>query len=154
MNRLTAGRNALTDRLSIISPANGYQTNAGSNVRTGWFNEVINSNESGFPLIVVQRGKGKPPEQGASAIRAYPCFNVIGAVDVGLDGYEDALDDLELDLLTCLMPSGGQFVEWAKGIGVTGFTLGAAEHYPPGNGERAASVLIPVYLHTVITSGA
>lgn len=154
MNRLTAARKALIDRLSVITPANGYLTVAGANVKTGWFNEVISSNEIGFPLIVVQRGKDKPPEQGAGAVRVFPGFNVIGAVDVGLDGYEDALDDLELDLLQCLMPSGGQYVEWASGIGVTGFTLGAAEHYPPGNGERAASVLIPVYLHTVITSGA
>jgi hypothetical protein len=153
MNRLTAARNALINRLSVITPANGYLTAAGSNVKTGWFNEVISSKETGFPLIVVQRAKDKPPEQGASALRVYSGFNVVGAVDAGLDGYEDAVDALELDLLKCLMPSGGEFVEWAKGMGVTGFTLGAAEHYPPGNGERAASVLIPVHIHTVITFG-
>lgn len=153
MNRLTEARQALIAHLETITPANGYITAAGGNVRSGWFNEVITSNDQGFPLIVVQRAKGKPADQGAGALRVYPGFNVIGAVDAGLDGYDDALDDLELDLLQCLMPSGGQFVEWAKGIGVTGFTLGAAEHYPPGNGERAASVLIPIYIHTVITSG-
>lgn len=154
MNRLTEARKALISRLSVISPANGYLTSAGSNVKTGWFNEVISSKDAGFPLIVVQQAKGQSPVAGAGAMRVFPGFSVIGAVDVGLSEYEDALDDIELDLLQCLMPSGGQYVEWAKGIGVTGFTLGAAEHYPPGNGERAASVLIPVYLHTVITSGA
>lgn len=153
MNRLTEARKALINRLSVITPANGYLTAAGSNVKTGWFNEVITSKETGFPLIVVQQAKGKPPEQGAGALRVFSGFSVIGAVDVGLDGYEAALDDLELDLLKCLMPSGGQYVEWAHGIGVTGLTLGAAEHYPPGNGERAASVLISVHIHTVITLG-
>lgn len=153
MNRLTAARTALIARLSVITPANGYMTAAGANVKTGWFNEVIATKETGFPLIVVQQAKGKPPEQGAGVLRVFSGFNVIGAVDVGLDGYEAALDDLELDLLRCLMPSGGQYVEWATGIGVTGFTLGAAEHYPPGNGERAASVLLPIHLHTVITLG-
>lgn len=153
MNRLTEARKALIKRLEVIAPENGYLTLAGSNVRSGWFNEVISSNDHGFPLIVIQRGKGKSADQGAGALRVYPGFNVIGAVDAGLDGYDDALDDLELDLLKCLMPSGGQFVEWATGIGVTGFTIGAAEHFPPGNGERAASVLIPVNIHTVITSG-
>ena len=153
MNRLTEARKALIERLSVITPANGYLTAAGTNVRSGWFNEVINSNDQGFPLIVLQRAKGRPADQGAGAIRVYPGFYVIAAVDAGLDGYDDALDDLELDLLKCLMPSGGEFVEWAQGIGVTGFTIGAAEHFPPGNGERTASVLIPVHIHTVITSG-
>ncbi|WP_405120737.1 hypothetical protein [Pseudomonas leptonychotis] len=153
MNRLTEARKALISRLSVITPANGYLTAAGSNVKTGWFNEVIAANQQGFPLIVVQQAKGKPPEQGAGALRVFSGFNVIGAVDAGLDGYEDALDDLELDLLKCLMPMSGQFVEWAQGIGVTGFTLAAAEHFPPGNGERTASLLLPVYIHTVISSG-
>ncbi|WP_341304725.1 hypothetical protein [Pseudomonas sp. TMP25] len=153
MNRLTEARKALVNRLSVITPANGYLTAAGSNVRTGWFNEVIASNQQGFPLIVLQRAKGRPVDQGAGAVKVYPGFNVIGAVDAGLDGYDDALDDLELDLIKCLMPAAGQFLEWATGIGVTGITLGAAEHFPPGNGERAASVLIPVHLHTVIRFG-
>jgi len=153
MNRLTAARNALIARLSTITLENGYLTAAGPNVVGGWFNEVIASSTRAFPLIVVQRATGMPLAQGAGAVKVYSGFSVVGAVDAGLDGYDDALDDLELDLIKCLMPAAGQCVEWAKGIGVTGITLGAAEHFPPGNGERAASVLIPVHLHIVIALG-
>lgn len=149
-NPLTAGRQALIQRLQTIAAANGYQTEAGGNVLSGWFNEIVQSKTVSFPLIVVQKAKDLDPEPGPRAIRAARGFFVVGAVDAGLTGYEDALDALELDLLRCLRPEKGQPLPWAP-AGVGGVTLGGSEQFPPGNGERIASVLIPVYLHTFIT---
>ena len=40
-NILTEVRKALVKRLETISTANGYLTNVGSNVKSGWFNEVV-----------------------------------------------------------------------------------------------------------------
>lgn len=148
-NLITEGRKALVSRLETISASKGFSTNAGSNVRTGWFNEVLKSADVGFPLIVLQKAPGKPPTPGAFALKLFNGFHVIGAVDVGVDGYEDALEELERDLLLALMPCEGMRPGWVP-QGITGITLGASTSFPPGNGESAASVIIPVYLHTII----
>ncbi|SFB46467.1 hypothetical protein [Azotobacter beijerinckii] len=149
-NPLTLGRQALLQRLQTITKANGYLTDTGLNVRTGWFNEVLQSAALTFPVIVLQKGKDLDPEPGPRGLRALRGFFVIGAVDTGLDDYEDALDALELDLLRCLRPEQGRPLPWAP-AGIQNIALGGAEQFPPGNGERAASVLIPVHLHTFIT---
>lgn len=148
-NPLTLGRKALVQQLGTVTVANGCATNAGHNVRTGWFNEVLKSDDIGFPIICLQKGKDLAPKAAAGALIKFNGFYVIGAVDVGLDAYEDALDDLEHDLLCVLMPAEGQFPRWLP-RGIKGITVGAPEQFPPGNGERAASVLIPVHLHTII----
>jgi hypothetical protein len=150
MNILTEARLALVARLQTITVANGYRTNAGQNVKTGWFSEVLESDSVGFPLIVVQKAKALDPDSGPGSIKAYPGFSVVGATDSGLDDYDDALDDIELDIIQCLIPPGsGRFPKWVP-LGVTGMAVGASEQFPPGNGERAASVLVPVHLHTLI----
>jgi hypothetical protein len=150
MNILTEARLALVARLQTITVANGYRTNAGMNVRTGWFSEVLVSDDVSFPLICLQKGKGLDPDSGPGALKASPGFSVIGAVDAGLDDYDDALDDIELDIIQCLIPPGqGRFPKWVP-TGVTGMKIGASDHFPPGNGERVASVLVPIHLHTLI----
>lgn len=147
-NPLTAGREALIARLQTITKANGYQTDSGGNVKSGWFSDILQSGQQQFPMIVVQRHKGLDSEPGPSALKSFQGFYVVGAVDAGTD-YEDALDDLELDILRCLIPAAGRFVPWAP-PGVAGITIGGAERFPPGNGEKTASVLIPVHLTTII----
>lgn len=97
-NPLGESRQALVQRLSTIAVANGYRADAGANVKTGWFNEVLQREKVGFPLIVVQKAKNLDPVPGPRAFKVAAGYYVIGAVDVGLDDYEGALDDLELDL--------------------------------------------------------
>lgn len=149
MNLLTEGRNALIARLQTITVANGYRTDAGLNVRSGWFNEVLQSADLGFPVIVLQKAKGMEPVSGPEAIKTFPGFSVVAAADVGLVDYDDTLDDLEVDLLMCLMPPIGERPKWTP-LGVTNITIGAPEQFPPGSGEKAASVLVPINLHTII----
>ncbi len=151
-NVLTVGRRALLARLQTISPANGYRTDAGARVLSGWFNELIKECRQGFPLIVVQPAKEQPPEHLDAGVRFHRGFDVVGAVQGGHDHYEEALEDLQLDLLACLMPAPkGQFLRWLpRGRGITGLTLGAPEPYPPGDGVAAAVIRIPVYLKTII----
>lgn len=148
MNRLTAARKALIDRLSVITPANGYLTVAGANVKTGWLNEVLEEATTAFPLIVVQPAKGQPPGSGPNALKVIQGFSVVGAIQAGTD-YEDALDDLQVDLLKCLMPAHQRFPKWLP-LGVTNIQIGTPEPFPPGGGLTAATILIPVYLSTII----
>lgn len=148
-NPLTAGREALITRLQTITKANGYQTDAGGNVKSGWFNDILQSGQQQFPLIVVQKAKGMEPEAGPGAIKAKPGYFVVGAVDAGLSDYEAALDALEVDILRRLMPMAGRVIDWAP-RGITGVDIGPPEHFPPGNGEKAAVVMIPIHLHTII----
>lgn len=155
MNILTEARLALVARLQTITVANGYRTNAGQNVKTGWFSEILESDDVGFPLIVVQKAKALDPEQGAGAMRLFPGFNVVGAIDASLNDYDDALEAIELDILQCLLPEHGQFMRWEyRPPGLCGVTVGAPESFPPGNGMSAASVLVPVHLQAVIAQAA
>ncbi len=96
--------------------------------------------------------KEQPPEHLDAAVRFHRGFDVVGAVQGGYDHYEEALEDLQLDLLACLMPAPkGQFLRWLpRDRGITGLTLGAPEPYPPGDGVAAAVIRIPVYLKTII----
>ena len=149
INLLSAGRRALIERLSTISIDNGYRTPAGANVRSGWFNEVLKENNVGFPLIVVQKAKGMAPVAGPHALKIMQGFNVVGAVKAGLDDYEDAVEELEHDLLLCMMPTLAVLPDWLP-RGITGITIGAPEAFPPADGVSAATVLIPVHLHTII----
>lgn len=149
MNILTEARLALEARLQTITVANGYRTNAGQNVKTGWLNELLEQAGVGFPLICIQKAKWQQPMAGPGVIKAAPGFSVVGSVDAGLHEYDGALEDLELDLLQCLLPEHGAFLPWAP-PGVVNTVLGAPEEFPPGKGARVASVLIPVHLHTII----
>lgn len=150
MNILTEARRALVARLETITVSNGYRTNAGHNVKTGWFAEKIKADDVSFPLICLQKATGLDPESGPGAIKASPGFSIVGAVSAGMDDYDDALDDIELDIIQCLVPPGqGRFPKWVP-AGVTGMKIGASDQFPPGNGEIAASVLVPVHLHTLI----
>lgn len=145
MNILTQARLALVARLQTITVANGYRTNAGQNVKTGWFSEVLESAGVGFPLICLQKAKGGDPLEGPGVIQLAPGFFVIGAVDAGLDDYDSALEDIELDLIRCLITPKGPPIAWMP-RGTTAVALSTSEHFPPGNGERASSVMVPIQL--------
>lgn len=148
-NILTDARLALVARLQTITVANGYRTNAGQNVVTGWFGEILKSESATFPLICLQKAKGGDPVEGPGAIQLAPGFYVIGAVDAGLDDYDDALEDIELDLIRCLITPKGPPIEWMP-RGTAAVSLSTSEHFPPGNGERSASVMLPIQLSLII----
>ena len=145
MNILTEARRALVARLETITVANGYRTNAGQNVKTGWFAEVLQSEAVGFPLICLQRAKGGDPVEGPGVITLTPGFYVIGAVDAGLDDYDAALEDIELDLIRCLITGKGRPIDWMP-RGTSSVSISTSEHYPPGNGESSSSVMVPIQL--------
>jgi len=149
MNILTQARLALLAHLSEVTQAKGFLTNAGLAVRSGWFNEIIKSDDAAFPMIVVQKGRDTEPEEGPFALKLKRGFYVIGAVEAGMDDYDEALEDIELDILRALLPAAGQHLPWAP-QGVSKIEIGTPEHVPPGSGETAASVLIPVQLSIVI----
>lgn len=149
MNPLTALRQALIARLGEITPEAGYNTTAGSRVESGWYNEVIKSRKTGYPMIVVQKSRDGEPKPGPARIMLARSFFVFGSVDAGLDSYEDALDDLELDIIRSLIPQGGAPLTWAP-RGTSGISIGTPEQVPPGDGEKVATVLIPVTFDLII----
>jgi hypothetical protein len=149
-NILTQVRKALLARLETISTANGYQTNVGNSVKSGWFNEIVKDGSvPGFGLLVVQKAKAMPPESGPGALKMRPGFHVIGAVNAGLNDYEEAIEALEFDLLQCLCPTTGVMPEWLP-KGAPNLLVGAPEPFPPGDGLKAATVLIPVHIIAVV----
>lgn len=148
-NILTAVRQALITKVQGITTENGFNTNLGHLVKTGWLNEVLG--EKGLPeqFALIQKAPNRPPERGPAAIKAYPGFFVIGLVKCDLTAYEDALDAMELDICQALLPASGVFPQGFP-TGVTGLSLGASEPFPPGDGQRYAGVLVPIHITTII----
>lgn len=151
MTLITEVRQAVIARLQSIQVAGGYLTDAGGNVLSGWFNEVIKDQAIGNGLIVLQRAKAPaPPVDGGEAIKVFLGFSVVGAVEAGLENYEAGLEALETDLLTCLLTEEGAHVPWLP-KGCSGLKIGAPEVFPPGDGQTASTVLIPIQLTAVIS---
>ncbi|MDU9416115.1 hypothetical protein [Pseudomonas sp. zfem005] len=153
-NILTAVRQALIAKVQGITTDNGFNTNLGHQVKTGWLNEVLPPKGpplSGLPELfaLIQKAPNRPPERGPAAIKAYPGFFVIGLVKCDLSTYEDALDAMELDICQALLPASGVFPQGFP-TGVTGLSLGASEPFPPGDGQRYAGVLVPIHITTII----
>ena len=148
-NILTGVRQALIAKVQGITTDNGFNTNIGFQVKTGWLNEVLD--EEGLPeqFALIQRAPNRPPERGPAAIKAYPGFFVIGLVKCDLNAYEDALDAMELDICQALLPASGVFPQGFP-TGVTGLSLGASEPFPPGKGQRYAGILVPIHITTII----
>lgn len=146
-NILTAGRRALIERLGTITPDNNYRSSIGLNVRYGWLTDLLQEPEQTLPLVVVQKAKDLPPASRGGDLKKLNGFRVVVAMDPGTD--EEALDDAELDLIECLMPTEGVPLEWTPN-GIPQITLGESERFPPGNGLPAATLLIPIYLHTFV----
>lgn len=149
MNQLADLRSALTNQLRSIQAGSGYSTSAGNSVLTGWFNEIVDDQTATFPLIVVQRGKNAPPEIISGELVINTGYFIVGAVDAGLDDYDSALDDLELDLWRALHLRGMRKAPWAP-AGVSSMSFGEPQHVAPGDGTRAASILIPVNFKIII----
>lgn len=148
-NPLTAGREALIARLQTITKAAGYLTDAGGNVRSGWFNEVQREEGSSFPMLVVQKDKASSEPQASGGDVLIPqAFNVVGAVQAGTD-YEQAIEDLAVDLVRCLTPQDGLPVSW-RSPGMHKVTIDPPETYPPGEGLSAATVLLRIEMSIVI----
>jgi hypothetical protein len=148
-NILTAVRQALVAKVQGITTAQGFLTNIGDNVKTGWLNEVLGEKNLPQQFALIQKAPNRPPERGPAAIKAYPGFFVIGLVKCDLTAYEDALDAMELDICQALLPASGVFPQGFP-TGVTGLSLGASEPFPPGDGQRYAGVLVPIHITTII----
>lgn len=146
-NLLTLGRQALIERLGTVTQANGYRTNLGMNVRYGWLSELLQEQQHILPLAVVQKGKDLPPVSRGGDLKKLAGFRIVVAVEPGVD--EDTLDDAELDLIQCLMPTEGVPLEWTP-RGIPQLTMGECDRFPPGDGLNAATLLIPIYLHIYV----
>jgi len=148
-NVLTEVRRALVARVQGITTAEGFRTDIGYQVLTGWLNEVLNEKDLPDQFALIQRAKNRPPEAGPGAIRMHCGFFVIGLVKADLLDYEDALEAMELDICQALMP---RITGVPEGFpkGVTALSLGATETFPPGEGQRHAGVLVPVHVTTII----
>lgn len=148
-NILTAVRRALIARLETITIENGYRTNIGLNVKTGWLNEVLDQRAIPAQFALVQKAPNKQPARGPDGLINPVGFFLMGLVKSAGDNYEDQLDDMELDLLEAFMPTPGVLPRYFP-KGISGIEPGAAEQFPPGKGQSHAGVLIPIHIKTII----
>jgi hypothetical protein len=149
MNKLTALRTALLDALGAITQAEGFRTNAGHNVKSGWFEDIIQTRKESSPVIVVQRGKNAPPTIEAGELVLRPGYIIVGAVDAGLHNYDAELDNLEADIYSALIGRCTRVTPWAP-YGTYKITFGEPLAAPPGGGHNWASLAIPVNFNVIL----
>lgn len=149
-NPITQLRTQLLDTLGQVTQANGFYTNAGLQVRSGWFEEIVQSEKHSGPLIIVQRGTDEAPSLEAGQLVLSPTYLIVGAVDSGFDDYQAALDDLEHDLYSMLARRSTRSVPWAGRLSTYRMTFGDPLQAPPGGGTRWASLAIPVTFKLII----
>lgn len=149
MNKLTELRTSLLEVLGGITQANGYRTNVGRNVRSGWFDEVIQTRQAASPVIVLQRGKSAPPQIDAGELVLQPGYMIVAAVETGMHDYEAALEDLEVDIYRALVRRSSRNLPWAP-YGAYKITFDEPLAAPPGGGHNWASLAIPVNLKFIL----
>lgn len=150
MNPLTQLRERLVEVLTNIRQDNGFYSNAGLSVRTGWLEDVIQSHKESGPLIVIQPGNDGQPFMEAGQLVLNPGYIVIAAVDGGFADYQSALDDVEHDIYSALAKRGVRGVPWAA-MGTYKIEFGEPIKAPPGAGSRLASIAIPVNFRIIIS---
>ena len=149
-NPIAQAHQALVARLASITPANGYQTDAGTRIRQGWLSELLAEEDVEFPFIAIQPGEYPPPTAGPGCLSAVIGRRIVGAVSpAGADTYLAELDALYLNLATALQVPEGLPNPWGR-PGPYGVSLRAAQLFPPGEGLAAGTILFPVQLHVII----
>ena len=149
-NPIEDAHQALIARLGQIVPGNGYQTDAGTRVKEGWLEEILQEEGLAFPFIAVQPADSPPPLLGAGALQASIGRRVVGAVRPSHpEAYRAELDALYLDLAMALHVQEGQCNPWGRS-GPYKVALGTSKLFPPGGGLAAGTLLFPVVLHIII----
>lgn len=149
-NPIEQAHQALLTRLGQIVPANGYLTDAGTRIKEGWLEDLLNADDVAFPFIAVQPAEYLPPEGGAGAVQASIGRRIVAAVEPGpANGYRAELDELYVDLVRALHVQAGLPNPWGRN-GPYKVTLGASKLFPPGDGLAAGTLLFPVQLHVII----
>jgi hypothetical protein len=145
-NPIEQAHQALIDRLGKIVPSNGYLTDAGTRVREGWLADVLSDEDVAFPLLLVQPGDYRPAEPGPGVVLAAIGRRVVGVVDPGHpDGYRAALDELYVDIASCLQVAVGVPNPWGR-PGPYQVVFEPGKLFPPGDGLNAGTLVFPVQL--------
>lgn len=149
-NPIEQAHQALLTRLGQIAPANGYLTDAGTRIKEGWLEDLLQEEGVAFPFIAVQPAEYLPPDAGAGVVKANIGRRIVGAVQPGhANDYRADLDALYVDLVRALHVQEGQANPWGRN-GPYQVTLGASKLFPPGDGLAAGTLLFPVQLHIII----
>lgn len=116
MNPISRVDQALIERLGKITPANGYFTDAGTRIRCGFVQQVIDDEEAAYPTIVIQPDETPPPVLGGSQWLVRVGRKVYGLVDPSdPDEALSLLNDIYADLLRALVVPEGTVKPWGHG---------------------------------------
>lgn len=149
-NPIEQAHQALLARLGQIAPTNGYLTDAGTRIKEGWLEDILQEEGLAFPFIAMQPAEYLPPESGAGVVKANIGRRIVGAVQPGhANDYRAGLDALYVDLVRALYVQEGLANPWGRN-GPYQVTLGASKLFPPGDGLAAGTLLFPVQLHIII----
>lgn len=149
-NPIEDAHQALKSRLEQILPSNGYLTDAGTRIKEGWLEDVLQEEGIAFPFIAIQPADYAPPEDGHGVMKANIGRRVVGAVQAGHpDSYRAALDALYVDIARALYVADKQVNPWGR-PGPYQVTFGTSKLFPPGDGLLAGTLLFPIQLHVII----
>lgn len=147
MNPLNQADQALLDRLRTITPANGYLTDIGNRVHTGYLGALLDAEAVEYPLITIQPDECPAPTLGGWDFIATLGRKVVGAADQA--GGIEALNDIYCDLLRCLVTPEGIPNPWGR-PGPHRITFKAPQQYLADHEVPKGTVVIPLQLHIIV----
>ncbi|WP_349569393.1 hypothetical protein [Azotobacter salinestris] len=148
MNPLNLADQALIDRLRTITPENGYLTDIGNRVHTGYLGALLEAEEVEYPLIVVQPDECPAPNPRGPGWLVGLGRKVVGAADPA--GGLEALNNLYCDLLRCLVTPKSTPSAWGS-PGLHSVTFKEMQQFLADSEVPKGTVVIPLQLHTFIT---
>lgn len=148
MNPLNLADQALIERLRTITPENGYLTDIGHRVHTGYLGALLDAEEVEYPLIVVQPDECPAPNPRGPGWLLGLGRKVVGAADHA-SGLE-ALNDVYCDLLRCLVTPKSTPNPWGS-PGLHSVTFTGMQQFLADSEVPKGTVVISLQLHTFIT---
>ncbi|MDT4840405.1 hypothetical protein FQZ97_742260 [compost metagenome] len=149
-NPLNLVDQALIDRLSTITPDNGYFTDIGTRIHTKWVGALLDVEGLAYPCITIQPDECPPAIAGAGAWLFHLGRKVIGLVSPDHpDGCLEQLNDIAADLARCLHVQDGMPNPWGRS-GPRRVVLKSISQFQPDREVPVGTVSIPVQLHVVL----
>lgn len=138
----------LIDRLSQITPANGYYTAAGTRVHRGRADHMADAQEDAFPAILIRTESDPPAASRPGQVQHTRSFTVQGVIQATGEDYEPTLDALAHDLYRALVPQGNR--DRLGGL-ATELTIDGCDYVHPEPGSELAAVSYPITVTYVAT---
>lgn len=150
MNPLSDADQALIDRLSQITPSNGYLTDIGTRLHVKWIGALLDDETISYPCIAVQPDVCQPPKKGPGVWLFYLGRKVVAlSKPPELGDSLSLLNDITADLARCLYVEPDEPNPWGA-PGPSKVEIKTINQFLPDREVPVGTVSVPVLMHVIL----